>query len=71
MLDKAKELKIGPGQNSENDMGPLITAEHKAKVMDYIQQGQDSGADLLLDGRQHRSLPKIKGSFWVQHYLIM
>ena len=53
LLDKAKELKIGPGQNSENDMGPLITAEHKSKVMDYIQQGQDSGADLLLDGREH------------------
>ena len=42
LLDKAKELKIGPGQNSENDMGPLITAEHKSKVMDYIQHGKDA-----------------------------
>ncbi len=63
LLDKAKALKIGPGQNSENDMGPLITAEHKSKVMDYIQQGQDSGADLLLDGREHPITSQDKGFF--------
>ena len=63
LLDKAKALKIGPGQNSENDMGPLITAEHKEKVMDYIQQGQDSGADLLLDGRDHPVTLESKGFF--------
>jgi len=63
LLDKAKDLKIGPGQNSENDMGPLITAEHKSKVMDYIQQGQDSGADLLLDGREHPITFQDKGFF--------
>jgi len=63
LLEKAKVLKIGPGQNSENDMGPLITAEHKEKVMDYIQQGQDSGADLLLDGRDHPVTSESKGFF--------
>ena len=44
-------------------MGPLITAEHKAKVMDYIQQGQDADADLLLDGRDHPITSESKGFF--------
>ena len=34
-------------------MGPLITDDHKNKVIDYIQQGEDSGAKILLDGREH------------------
>ena len=34
-------------------MGPLITDDHKSKVIDYIQQGEDAGATVLLDGRDH------------------
>jgi malonate-semialdehyde dehydrogenase (acetylating)/methylmalonate-semialdehyde dehydrogenase len=32
-------------------MGPLITAEHRAKVCDYISSGQGEGASLVVDGR--------------------
>ena len=53
LVEKARSLKIGPGNESGNEMGPLITADHKNKVMDYIQQGVDSGATILLDGRDH------------------
>ena len=63
LLKKAQQLKIGPGQMSKNDMGPLITAEHKQKVMSYIQEGKDSGADLLLDGRDHPVTNDSEGFF--------
>ena len=63
LLKKAQQLKIGPGQMSKNDMGPLITAEHKQKVMSYIQEGKDSGADLLLDGRDHPVTSDSEGFF--------
>ncbi|MFX6011409.1 aldehyde dehydrogenase family protein, partial [Acinetobacter baumannii] len=33
------------------EMGPLVTAAHKAKVEGYIQSGVDAGAKLLVDGR--------------------
>ena len=39
-------------------MGPLITDDHKNKVIDYIQQGEDAGATILLDGRDHEVTSK-------------
>ena len=33
------ELKVGDGMDSGMDMGPLITAEHRDKVLAYIEDG--------------------------------
>ena len=46
-------LKIGPGTDNSNDMGPLITAEHRDKVRSYIDVGEAEGATLVVDGRTH------------------
>ena len=53
LIQKIETLKIGPGKDPNNDMGPLITKEHKQKVMDYIKSGESSGAELVIDGREH------------------
>ena len=59
LTKKAESLKrIGPGNESENEMGPLITDDHKNKVIDYIQQGKDAGATILLDGHDHEVTSK-------------
>ena len=47
----ASELKVGPGTDVSNNMGPLITAEHHAKVRGYVDLGVEEGADLVCDGR--------------------
>ena len=44
-------MKVGPGTDPKNDMGPLITRAHHEKVTGYIEQGLREGADLLVDGR--------------------
>lgn len=44
-------LKIGPGSDASNHMGPLITSSHKAKVESYVELGVKEGAELLVDGR--------------------
>ncbi len=46
-------LRVGPGlgQSPENEMGPLISREHLAKVRGYVDQGVAEGAELLVDGR--------------------
>jgi malonate-semialdehyde dehydrogenase (acetylating)/methylmalonate-semialdehyde dehydrogenase len=33
-------------------MGPLVTAEHRARVLGYIEKGVAEGAQLLVDGRE-------------------
>ncbi|GAL02776.1 methylmalonate-semialdehyde dehydrogenase [Photobacterium aphoticum] len=60
IIDKVTEqigkMHIGPGivDGRENDMGPVISAAHKAKICDYIQSGKEQGASLLIDGRDLR-----------------
>ncbi len=53
LLPRIEKLKIGNGLNNDNDMGPLITAEHRDKVRSYIDIGEEEGAKVLVDGRTH------------------
>jgi len=53
LLPRIAALKVGPGTDNSNDMGPLITAEHRDKVRSYIDLGEEEGATVLVDGRQH------------------
>ena len=45
------ELKIGPGVDSNNEMGPLISKPHCEKVRSYVDTGVEEGAELVVDGR--------------------
>jgi malonate-semialdehyde dehydrogenase (acetylating)/methylmalonate-semialdehyde dehydrogenase len=47
---KAKAIKIGPGDKDGVDMGPLVTAEHRAKVAGFIEKGKKEGAKVVVDG---------------------
>jgi malonate-semialdehyde dehydrogenase (acetylating)/methylmalonate-semialdehyde dehydrogenase len=53
---KAKAIKVGPGGEDGVDMGPLVTAEHRARVSSYVDKGIAEGAKLVVDGRS--SAPK-------------
>jgi malonate-semialdehyde dehydrogenase (acetylating) / methylmalonate-semialdehyde dehydrogenase len=46
------KLTIGNGAHPDTDMGPLITAEHRDKVAGYIAAGAESGATVVVDGRE-------------------
>jgi malonate-semialdehyde dehydrogenase (acetylating)/methylmalonate-semialdehyde dehydrogenase len=45
------ELKVGPGSDNSNHMGPLVTGPHRDKVRGYIDAGVEEGAELVVDGR--------------------
>lgn len=47
-------LKIGAGTTCGLDMGPLVTAAARDKVVGYIDDGVAAGARLVVDGRGHR-----------------
>tara|TARA_R110002124_G_scaffold6560_2_gene39197 strand:- start:57 stop:1100 length:1044 start_codon:yes stop_codon:yes gene_type:complete len=51
MLPKIAQLKVGPGTDKGLDMGPLVTAEHRDKVLGFIEDGVQAGAKLVADGR--------------------
>ncbi len=45
------KMKVGPGTDASNDMGPLVTKAHFEKVKGYVAQGIQEGATLVVDGR--------------------
>lgn len=44
-------MKVGTGLDNSNDMGPLVSGPHFAKVRGYVDQGVQEGATLVADGR--------------------
>ncbi|MGM0987784.1 MAG: CoA-acylating methylmalonate-semialdehyde dehydrogenase [Pseudomonadota bacterium] len=54
MTPKISALKIGAGTDKGLDMGPLVTSEHRDKVLGYIEDGVAAGAKLIADGRDFK-----------------
>jgi len=46
------KLVVGDGAQPGTDMGPLITAEHRVRVASYVDQGEQAGATVVVDGRE-------------------
>ncbi|MNM82621.1 Methylmalonate-semialdehyde dehydrogenase [acylating] [compost metagenome] len=58
-----KALKIGAGTSCGLDMGPLVTAAARDKVVGYIDDGVAAGAKLVVDGRGLRVAGNEDGYF--------
>jgi malonate-semialdehyde dehydrogenase (acetylating) / methylmalonate-semialdehyde dehydrogenase len=50
IADRVATLRTGDGRRG-SDMGPLVTGVHRDKVVSYVQAGVESGATLVVDGR--------------------
>jgi malonate-semialdehyde dehydrogenase (acetylating)/methylmalonate-semialdehyde dehydrogenase len=51
LAPRVRALKVGPSVDKDSEMGPLVTAEHLAKVKGYVDTGVGEGAKLVVDGR--------------------
>ena len=51
LKDKAERLVTGPGDQKGVDMGPVISKQHKDRIVGYIDSGVAQGARLVTDGR--------------------
>ncbi|RJG07625.1 CoA-acylating methylmalonate-semialdehyde dehydrogenase [Noviherbaspirillum cavernae] len=51
LIPRVKALKVKNGMEDDAEMGPVVTAQHKAKIEGYIEDGVRAGAKLLVDGR--------------------
>ncbi len=57
IASRIPNVKIGPGDAPDSEMGPLITAEHRDKVAAYVMRAREAGAVVVEDGAD-RNLPK-------------
>ena len=54
LLPRIAQLKVGPALDPASEMGPLVTAQHRERVVSYIEMGVKEGAQLIVDGRDFR-----------------
>ena len=52
LSDSLESMTVAPGLDEDSDMGPLITPEHRDRVLGYVETGVEEGAELLVDGRE-------------------
>ena len=47
----ASKIRVGYGLDEGIQMGPVVSAKAKQRILDYIEIGVEEGAKLILDGR--------------------
>src|SRR5438445_567491 len=63
ITEAAASLRVGNGLDEGVQMGPVITAQRKARIESLIERGAHDGAKLLLDGRQAKVSSADNGNF--------
>ncbi len=61
---RIRALKVAPYTDPSSELGPVISQQSYDKIHDYIQQGIDKGAELIVDGRDIE-LPGHEGGYFV------
>ena len=64
LKEKAEMLVVGPGDRKGVDMGPVISAPHRDKIVGFIDSGVAQGATLVTDGRGIK-VPGYEGGYFV------
>ena len=62
---KIEALKVGPASDRASEMGPLVTAQHRDKVVGYIDAGEREGATVVVDGRGFKAPQGYEGGYYV------
>jgi malonate-semialdehyde dehydrogenase (acetylating)/methylmalonate-semialdehyde dehydrogenase len=63
IVAKAKTLKVGAGCEPGTDVGPVVSAAAKQRILGLIEQGVAAGAKIELDGRSVRVAGYERGNF--------
>ncbi len=65
LVEKVKEaaqaMKVGPGYEEGSELTPLIRENHRQRVKEYVDLGEEEGAEVALDGREP---PREEGFFF-------
>jgi acyl-CoA reductase-like NAD-dependent aldehyde dehydrogenase len=54
LVDAFERIQVGDPLDDKTEMGPLITTEHRKRVMTYIDSGRSEGATIATGGKPPR-----------------
>ena len=64
LATRVAALKVTQGMDPAAEMGPVVTAEHRDRILSYIADGVAAGAHLRVDGR-NMPVPGYPGGFFL------
>jgi malonate-semialdehyde dehydrogenase (acetylating)/methylmalonate-semialdehyde dehydrogenase len=64
LVPKAKAIQVGSGRDPKSEMGPVVTAAARDRIIELIGTGEQQGARLAVDGRG-LSVPGFEDGFFV------
>lgn len=66
LAERAKKLKIGVPEDSATGMGPLISLEHRNKVLSYYKKAVEEGATVVTGGGVPKMADTLADGAWVE-----
>jgi phenylacetaldehyde dehydrogenase len=63
--DKARQIRLGHGLDPQTQMGPLISANHRKRVLGYVGSAVDDGANVEVGGKEAR-VDGLEGGFFLE-----
>jgi len=51
LTERTSAIVVGDGSDDSVGMGPVVTADHRKRILGYIDKGIEEGAKIRLDGR--------------------
>jgi aminomuconate-semialdehyde/2-hydroxymuconate-6-semialdehyde dehydrogenase len=70
LTNRVRTLKLGRPRDAGTDLGPLISGEHRDKVLGYFRLAREEGADVLVGGGVPRFSDERDGGFWLEPTVI-
>lgn len=64
LAERLSKYRVGEAYDEANDMGPLVSAQHLARVTEFIESAVDEGAELLTGGGRPTGAPE--GGFYLR-----
>ncbi len=63
MVEKTKKIRLGDTLVSSTQMGPVVSEKQQKRVLGYIQNGREQGAEVVVGGGKPSAEPLQKGYF--------
>ena len=69
MTEQANQVRLGHGLDPQTNMGPLISAAHRRRVLGYVDSATEQGADVAAGGGE-ASVAGLEDGFFLQPTVI-
>jgi aminomuconate-semialdehyde/2-hydroxymuconate-6-semialdehyde dehydrogenase len=66
LAERAAALKVGPPEDPDSNMGPLISKEHQEKVLSYYKLAVEEGATVVLGGGVPEMDAALADGAWIE-----